>query len=154
MIVQELKLQRATHFRSKRTPNETYPFTGLIRCGICGKNYRRKKGTARFLWTCATFNVHGKDKCNSKSIPEETLTEIAKVVLGVKKLTVEVARKHIDYIEAFNGNKVVFHLKNGNIVESKWRDLTRRDSWTPEKREAARQRTLQQHQAKDGKNNG
>ena len=154
MLVQELKLQRATHFRSKRTPNETYPFTGLIRCGICGKNYRRKKGTARFIWTCATFNVHGKDKCNSKSIPEETLTEIAKVVLGVKKLTVEVARKHIDYIEAFNGNKVVFHLKNGNIVESTWRELTRRDSWTPEKREAARQRTLQQHQAKDGTNNG
>ena len=154
MLVQELKLQRATHFRSKRTPNEVYPFTGVIRCGICGKNYRRKKATVRFLWTCATFNVHGKDKCNSKSIPEETLIEVTKAVLRVEEITIEVVKEHIEYIEAFNGNKLIFHLKDGNIVESKWRDLTRRDSWTPEMKEAARRRAFEQHKAKEVASNG
>lgn len=154
MLVQALRIERSKRFKTKQTPNERYPFTSLIRCGVCGKRYRRKQAKVRWLWTCATFNTSGKEHCNSKSIPEETLIEITKVVLGVEEVTIENVEKNIEYIEAFNGNKLVFHLKDGNIVESKWRDLTRRDSWTPEMREAARQRAFRQYGIKDGESNG
>lgn len=55
--------------------------------------------------------------------------------------------------EAFNGNRLVFHLANGQVFERTWKDITRRDSWTPEMKEAARKRSLEQHR-KDGKKNG
>ena len=54
----------------------TTVFTGTIRCGVCGKNYRRKTSKTGFVWICATFNTKGKKFCASKQIPEETLKSV------------------------------------------------------------------------------
>lgn len=153
MYCQELKNQRSVHYKTKKELNEVYPFTTMIRCGICGKSYRRKHARNKIIWTCCTFNTRGREFCNSKSIPETVLTEFAKEILGVSEVTRSLAVKKISYIEAFNGNKVVFHLKDGQVIEKVWKDITRRDSWTPEMKEAARKKSLAQHR-KDGKKNG
>lgn len=152
-LVQKIAAERSEHFKSTKQPNITYPFTGVIQCGICKKNYRRKKGNVRWYWTCATFNTLGKEQCNSKSIPEETLIDITKKVLNINEVTIEVVKKKIKYIEVFEGNKLVFHLKNGKAIEMVWQDLSRKDSWTPEMKEQARLRTIKQYK-KDGVNNG
>lgn len=152
--VQRTLTERAKRFKTSNKPNNINLFTGLIRCGICKKNYRRKKGTVRWIWTCATFNVYGKAYCNSKSIPEETLIDITKKVLKTDDLTIELIKQKIEYIDALDGNRLVYHLRNGNIVEMSWQALSRRDCWTPEMKEQARQRALEQMKAKEGANNG
>lgn len=38
--------------RYTRPRGEFSELTSLVRCGICGKNYRRKTATARILWIC------------------------------------------------------------------------------------------------------
>lgn len=154
VMAQTLKYQRAKHFNLSDKPNRPHLFTSIIRCGICGKHYRRKKQQRRMWWTCATFNTVGKEFCNSKSVPEEILIELTKKVLDVKEITQEIVRNKIDHIEALRGNKVVFHLKNGTVIEETWKDLSRRDNWTLEMKEKARQRALAQHQRKEGKYNG
>lgn len=152
--VQRIFLERQKRFKISHKPNEVYLFTGLIQCGNCKKNYRRKKGNVRWFWTCATFNVYGKAYCNSKSIPEETLINITKRVLGTEELTVELVKSQIKFIEALDSNRLVYHLQNDGIVEMVWQDLSRRDCWTPEMKEQARQRAIKQMKAKEGANNG
>ena len=111
----------------------------MIKCGVCGKGFRRKHANKKILWTCCTYNTRGREFCNSKSIPETVLIDLTKEVLGVSEVTRKVVISKIIRIEAFNGNKVVFHLKDGQVIEKVWKDITRRDSWTPEMKEAARQ---------------
>lgn len=152
--VQRIFLERQKRFKTSHSANEVHLFTGLIRCGICKKNYRRKKGNVRWFWTCATFNTYGKAYCSSKSIPEEILIEITKKVLGMEDLTIDVVKKNIKYIEALDGNRLVYYLQNGAVVEMVWQDLSRRDSWTPEMKEQARQRSLKIYLETEGANNG
>lgn len=152
--VQKIASERAEHYNATKETNRVYPFTGLIQCGICKKNYRRKKGSARWYWSCITFDRSGKEHCNSKSIPEETLITLTKRVLKISEVTIEVVKKKIKFIEAFNDNKLVYHLNNGKVVEMVWQDLSRRNSWTPEMREKARQATLKRNKQKDGGING
>lgn len=47
-------------------------------------------------------------------------------------------------ITAEDNHILVFHLADGTQVRKKWKYRSRAESWTPEMKEAARQRTLQQ----------
>lgn len=153
MRAQDLKRQRAKQFNI-RYSSKRHEFTGIMRCSICGKNYRRKVQSTRMWWVCSTFNSLGKNECASKAIPEETLIEVTKKVLGVEKVTSEIVGKRIERIDVLCGNKLHFHLKNGTVVEETWNDLSRSNSWTPEMREKARQRALEQFRRKSGNDNG
>ena len=82
--VQTEKARRATQFNKKPAPRTTYPFTSLLVCDICGKNYRRKTTKTGIVWVCGTFNTLGKSVCASKQIPEATLQQVTAEVLGVK----------------------------------------------------------------------
>ena len=153
IMAQDLKHQRAKQF-NLRYSSKRHEFTGIMRCSICGKNYRRKVQNKRIWWVCSTFNSEGKKECASKAIPEETIIEVTKRVLGVEKITKEIVEKKIQRIDVLGGNKLLFHLKNGSVVEKTWNDLSRSNSWTPEMREKARQRALAQYRRKSGNNNG
>lgn len=153
MRAQDLKHQRAKQFNI-RYSSKRHEFTGIMRCSICGKNYRRKVQSTRMWWVCSTFNSLGKNECASKAIPEETLIKVTQKVLGVEKVTSEIVGKRIERIDVLCGNKLLFHLKNGTVVEETWNDLSRSNSWTPEMREKARQRALAQFRRKSGNDNG
>lgn len=153
MLCQDLKQQRAIYYKARKEKAAVYPFSMMIKCGICGKSYRRKHARGKILWTCSTFNTRGREFCNSKSVPETVLIDLTKEVLGVSEVTREAVTNGISYIEIFNGNKVVFHLTDGKAVTKTWKDISRRDCWTPEMREEARQKSLRQHE-KDGKKDG
>ena len=116
----------------------TFFYTGLIQCAKCGKNYRRKTTVTRVVWICATFNTRGKRYCASKQIPESTLDA----------LVAEVAKKPTDIqkIIADDGNTLHFHLADGSVVTRVWADRSRSESWTAEKREAARQKEIERRQ--------
>lgn len=118
-------------------------FTGRIRCAGCGKNYRRKTTSYRVVWCCATFNSRGKKYCpTSKMIPEETLKTVCATALGHPEFDAEIFEKRVIYIDACPGNLLRFHFCDGNEKGLIWKDRSRRESWTPEMREAVRQRVL------------
>ena len=122
--------RRADQFGKPQT-TATYPFTGLITCAGCGKHYRRKMKETGPVWICATYNTLGKAACPSKAIPESILDTIVDEIGGIGKITA---------ISAHNNNTLVFTLCSGEQIVKQWQDRSRRESWTPEKREAARQK--------------
>ena len=120
----------------------TEGITGKIFCGQCGKGYNRKitkAGTlyAKPVWICRTFNLKGKAQCASKQIPEDILLPIVQEVYngGVE----------VDRILVQPGNVLEFILADGKVISRTWKDHSRRESWTPEKREQARQKMMRYH---------
>ena len=121
---------RADQFGKPQT-TVTYPFTGMITCAGCGKHYRRKMKKTGPVWICSTYNTLGKAACQSKAIPESVLIDIVDEIGGIGNLTA---------IQAANNNTLVLTLTSGQQIVKQWLDRSRRESWTPEKREAARQK--------------
>ena len=141
--VQAEKARRAARFIKKPTPKKTYPFTSLLVCDGCGKNYRRKVTKTGPVWICGTFNSMGKAACASKQIPEETLQAVTAEVLGQVDFPEELLRRLIKSILVCNGNVLVFRFYDGSEVTRKWKDRSRSQSWTDEMKATARQKALE-----------
>lgn len=118
-------------------PQQPSPFTGLITCGLCGKHYRRKTTATGPVWICATYNSYGKSYCPSKAIPEEKLMQAAAQVGRMGKITA---------ITAHNNNLLEFTLADGTNAVQRWQDRSRAESWTPEMRIAAGEKTRERRQ--------
>jgi hypothetical protein len=138
--------RRASRFapKSKRSFSE---FTGKIHCDICGANFRRKinsAGTkyAKPVWSCTTYNTRGKQYCASMQIPENILLETAANVLGLAEYDKTVFEQKILEIRVPENGTLIFIFKNKNEVLQTWKHKSRRDSWTDEMREHARQVAL------------
>jgi hypothetical protein len=50
----------------------------------------------------------------------------------------------IDRIDVPEDNRLRFFFKDGSVIERTWADRSRRESWTPEMRQAAAKRTRRQ----------
>lgn len=138
---------RAEKHTHPRVRKQAYPFTRLIECGCCGKHYRRKVTRARPVWICPTFNTLGKDACPSKQIPEDTLYQLAAEVLGTDDF--DTLPGKITAVRAENKNRLTFFMADGEEIVKRWQDRSRRESWTPEMKEAARCRELKRRQHHD-----
>lgn len=57
----------------------------------------------------------------------------------------------VDYIESDVDNVLRFFLKTGRVEEVRWENPSRSKSWTPEMRERARQKSLEQYRKKKEK---
>lgn len=124
-------------------PGLATAFTGKIRCGICGKNYRRKTTHTGIVWICASFNNKGKKYCASKQVPEDTLKAICADVLGLSEFDSTVFDAKIERIEVPENNSLLFVFKDSSTVFRTWSDRSRRESWTEEMRKAAAEKTMQ-----------
>ena len=136
----QAEIERRIDSRKNTPPAKpTFPYTGIIQCAKCGKNYRRKTTAGRVSWICATFNTRGKKYCASKQIPEATLDAL---VAEVVKNPAEIQK-----IIADDGNTLHFHIADGSVVTRIWADRSRSESWTAEMRETARQRAKERSQS-------
>lgn len=120
--VQEEKERRARKHKAGVSTRSTYPFTGLLQCANCRKNYRRKITHGGPVWICNTFNTQEKAACPSKQIPETILTEVTAGVLGTKTVTEEKLRDTVSSILVSNGNRLIYKLFDGDEVERTWQD--------------------------------
>ena len=141
--VQAEKTRRAARFLKKPAPKKAYPFTSLLVCDGCGKNYRRKVTKTGPVWVCGTFNSMGKAACASKQIPEETLQAVTAEVLGQVDFSEELLRRLIKSILVCNGNVLIFRFFDGSEITRIWKDRSRRQSWTVEMKATARQKALE-----------
>ena len=136
----EMARRSAKHNRT--TIRQSYPFSKMITCGICGSRYRRKVTHGGSVWICSTFNIHGKAACPSKQIPERTLERAAAEVLGLDAFNAGALHSEIAVIRAENGNNLVFSFQDGSQRTVHWADRSRSESWTPEIRAVAREFAL------------
>ena len=137
--VQEEIKRRADKHTHPGVKQKTYPFTGMVVCGGCGKHYRRKVTKTGPVWICSTFNAMGKAYCSSKQIPENTLMSATEEVAG----SVDTLCDKITAIRAEENNTLVFCFKDGSESVKRWEDRSRAESWTEEMKEAARQKALE-----------
>ncbi len=133
------------HYKSEQAP-ASYPFTRMLKCACCGKHYRRKVTATGPVWICGTYNSLGKAYCQSKQIPETTLIETTCSVLCVTECTEEVFQRELESILVQNGNRLVFRLKNGTEKTATWQDRSRSQSWTPEMRKRAGEKTRKRYE--------
>ena len=145
--VQSEIARRAERFAPKPPAQQQHIFTGLIRCGQCGKNYRHRIARAnskyqKSVWMCANFYVNGKNACSSQQIPENILIAKTKEILGLAALDAETLRRHISAIHIPANNQLVYVFTDGRTEEVHWQNPSRSYSWTPEMKQAAREREL------------
>lgn len=154
--VQAEMKRRAEHFNAKPEPPKTYPFTGMIRCGICGANYRRKITAAgskyeKPVWICGTFNTYGKAECDSQQIPEAILKAKIAEVLRRDDFDGSIMKMMVSEIRVPDHNQLTFIFVGGSEYSIDWGNPSRSKSWTPEMREAAWQRQLDKNNSKGDK---
>lgn len=136
--VQIMIKERAEKYAHTHDNSVVYPFTSLITCDHCGKHFRRKMTHGGPVWICPTYNSLGPAACPSKAIPEPVL----------ESLTADISLDDITALRAEEDNRLVFCFKDGSESVKRWQDRSRAESWTPEMKEAARQKTLERHKRK------
>ena len=149
------KVQKEIAARSKKTSksqpqrNSLRLFSGLIRCGTCGYCFKYFRTNAnkydKSVWVCPNYYTLGKEICPSQKIPEDILIEKTKEVLSVEEITRDLLEERLQGIIVPGKNKLQYSLKDGTKVNVKWGHRSRSASWTPEMRQAARERAIRQH---------
>lgn len=143
--VQMERKRRAEKFGTGNSMTH-YPFTGLIRCGKCQCHYHRRTANAGSkyahpAWLCGTFLTFGKETCDAQQIPESILIAETCKVLGMEDIDEETLRERIAEILIPEKHVILYRFQDGSEQRVEWKHRSRRESWTPEMRERARQQT-------------
>ena len=117
-------------------------FTGMIHCPHCGKPFKRVTSNGSVGWNCRTYQEKGKRFCRGKKIPEDTLKAACAEALGLAKYDAAIFTASVESLVVPEDNKLIFHLKDGRVMERSWLDRSRAASWQLNMKEAARQRML------------
>lgn len=151
--VQEEMARRAAKYNHSKQNDQIHLFCGLLQCGNCGRYYRHRHSNVkkydRVIWVCPSYYTLGKDICPAQSILEEVLIAKTKEVLTTDELNREILLERIEKIIVPAHNQLRYILQDGTVVDVQWRHRSRKESWTPEMREAARQRALARHGKED-----
>ncbi|WP_088227362.1 recombinase family protein [Desulfosporosinus sp. FKB] len=139
-VIYELHKKKAA---AKHPTTQRYPFSGVIRCPHCGKNYKRKINHGRVSWNCSTFLKEGKAACHAKQIPDEILFSITAEVLGLSEFDETIFKKVIREIIVPEFNTLVFVFQDGQQIKRVWQDRPRTERWTEDSKQQARDRELQ-----------
>lgn len=122
------------------------PFKGIIKCGTCGKTYQRKITKHRNFWVCNEYVRSGLAGCTSKRLDDGILNEIIEGLRSETDLSLDEFISSIKKIEVYENwtLKVIFH--NGNEVIRPFTKHSRKDSWTEEMKELAKQREAERQE--------
>lgn len=127
---------------SEKTLQTKYPFSSKIKCENCGKNYRRKIEKGKVVWYCSTYLKEGKKACSSRKIPEPVLVALSADALGLNEFDALLFEEQISEILVPESNKIIFIFRDGQLIQKEWEHKSRRESWTDEMRETARENEL------------
>ena len=151
MAALELRTQRAIEMDRTGKIYPRHAFAFKIKCGLCGASYHHKTTKYTKKWMCRTYDQMGKEACGSKAVPADELDRITREVIGCD-CTEENIDKYISIVEVYPDNRLVYHLRNGEVICRNWKDLDRKTCWTPEMKEKARQQALMHHHKEEDGN--
>ena len=135
------KLWGERHKRKDTNPNRNtfYEFTGFIKCGCCGANYRcqsgkRKDGTPTRSWYC----TGPRSECRNPAIRDETMKRLVTEILGLDEFDEAAMDAQIESATILD-HMVTFHFRDGHIESRDFLDKRHGTPWTEERREKARE---------------
>ena len=141
--VQELMKERMP--KTKRVSIEkTNPYSGILKCGCCGKSYKHRNSQYRSFYLCSTYDNYGRDYCSSKQIRDDVLEKSTCQALGIESFDETLVKQKIKTIEVQNNNLLIFNFIDGTTKEIIYNDPSRKDSWTPEMKQQAAERAKKQ----------
>ena len=144
-------VQKQIQIRSAAVSGKVYQtsvFTGKITCGHCGKHYRRVTVRGKSHWNCRTFQNEGKSACPAKAIPEDILRELTAGVLGTVSFDQALFDERIDHLLVAEAHQLIFFMKDGTRIVRNWQPHSRKESWTPAMKEAARKKAVAQRRSR------
>ena len=104
--------------------NPTYPFTGKMKCGICGRSYTRRasmvKGREYVSWFCRAKKEKGMS-CTSVNFSEEELKRISEQTLGMDVFDGAEFEKAVRGITVMESGDLEFRLAGGE--KKVWKNL-------------------------------
>ena len=134
------KLWGERHKRKDTNPNRNtfYEFTGFIKCGCCGANYRcqsgkRKDGTPTRSWYC----TGPRSECRNTAIRDETMKRLVTEILGLDEFDEAAMDAQIESATILD-HTVTFHFRDGHIESRDFLDKRHGTPWTEERREKAK----------------
>lgn len=160
-VQKELKRRAEQHISSKEMAH--HPFSRMIWCGKCGKSFKRKhngngKTHCKPVWICRSYAMMGKQYCDSHQIPESILIQKTCEVLDIPKFDETLFHGCVNKILVPEKYTLLYVFRDGTEKRVEWQYPSRRESWTPEMKEKARQQTLARHaverKKKKGERNG
>ena len=128
--------------KNRQRKGPAYPFTGLIFCGECGHIFKHKTTKYYDNWVCSQYDDLGKAYCASKKIRDDVLRKASAEALNMDSFDEIIFKERVSSIDAFNGNRLVFHFKDGTTKEVIWQSPSRKDSWTDDMKLKARERSI------------
>lgn len=93
-------------------------FTGKVRCGICGNNYKRNhiKTNDTQSWGCQT----GKKKCGIRWIREEELKRVSAKAMGSAEFDERQFADTVDHITVYSNEDLTVYFKDGTEKAMTW----------------------------------
>lgn len=138
---QRIRKQKLNKMNSKPVFRK-YPFSGMLKCGVCGRGYSHKSTPHNDIWKCSYALKRGKEACHSKQVPTEILIDASNHILRKQEFDEEYFKSKVDFILVMPNRKLVFQMNDGTSEEYFWVEKSRSESWTPEMREQARIKEL------------
>ncbi len=128
---------RCGRYAAKTDTLNRYPFSSLIKCGNCGKMYKRKVKSGNPTWQCSTYLKEGKAACHAQQIPESVLVSTSAEMLGQKDFEAEIFKNKIAEILVPESQRLIFVFRDGQTTEVGWNNKSRREYWSDENRKKA-----------------
>lgn len=120
-------------------------FTGKMFCGYCGEPVWRGKNNGRTIWGCRNARGKGVLTCHAASIRNDILEETCCSLFGLSTFDPTFIEQNVRKIILYD-NRLVFSMADGREEKISWKNKSRSQSWTPEMKERARQRTMERLQ--------
>ena len=109
---------RAEMERRAGLVNPAYPFTGKIKCGICGQSFTRRKGTTKgkeyVSWFCRAKKEVGMT-CTSRNYSEQNLMEICAKLMGTDSFDGTAFESSVRLISALPDGSLEVQFFDGQI---------------------------------------
>ena len=116
-------------------------FTGKIKCGLCGKSYRRSGKRQRkdpdkvyYTWICRTKSEKGAAFCRGKTIPEEILKKVCAEILELAEFDETVFLERVSQIVVIGDDVLEFHFTDGSQKRVQWQSTAKKDWWNEKRR--------------------
>lgn len=139
--VQAEKLRRRELGALANWSINTSCFTSKIKCGRCGKSYRRSGKKQRkdpnevyYVWICRTKSEKGAKFCPAKIIPENKLKSICAEVLQTDEFDEKKFSEKVDKIVVIDDDTLEFHFTDGTVFQKKWKSTAKADWWTADRK--------------------
>ncbi len=153
---QELKRRAEKYCHPRNTEPHENVFKGMIRCGLCGRRFRRRTVHAnskykKAVWICPTFDTCGKAICPSQQIPETILIAKTSEVLNLTEWNREMLLEKLKEIQVPGHHVLLYVFQDGHTKEVHWQNPSRRESWTPKMKQTAqiRQSEIEKQERKE-----